>query len=336
MLHADYVDGRSTRVRIVTLAVEDSDLVVTGEGVAVRVPFARVQVDERLGRAPRRLHLPGGALCTVRDLHGLERLLSAAGHRHGLVDRLQRHAPAIVVAGVLFIVLAVALYRWALPWAAAVGARHMPPAVARELSAQTMRLLDGSVLLESKLDVDRQATLLDEFHAMRTAEGGHPTSELLFRASPKLGANAFTMPDGTIIILDDLVTSMDDDQEILAVLAHELGHVRGRHGLQRLLQSTSVAALITFYVGDFSTVLAIAPTAVLDARYSQDLEQAADDYAASTLVQNGISPSRLADALEALAKEHPGSHGIGFLSSHPSTDARIRRLRSLGATTLSR
>jgi putative metalloprotease len=68
----------------------------------------------------------------------------------------------------------------------------------------------------------------------------------------------------------------------------------------------------------------------VQARYSQDLERQADDYGAAVLVRNGMSADLLARALEALSKSRPGSAGGGYLSSHPSTDARIQHLRELG------
>jgi len=85
----------------------------------------------------------------------------------------------------------------------------------------------------------------------------------------QLGANAFTLPDGSIILLDDLITAVGDDRETLAVLAHELGHAHHRHGLQMLLRSSVLGAFLTLYVGDVSHLLAAAPAALLQARYSQ-------------------------------------------------------------------
>jgi len=330
VLAASYFDGQSTRVREVFLALVDNDLVITGESVDVRVPFAQVVIDERLGRAARRLRLPDGAFCEVRDLDQLDALLLSAGHRDGWVDRMQRRLRVVLVALVAFVLVVAAAYKWGLPVAAEIGARHLPPALATALSVQTLKVLDGRVLEESKLPAERQAKLTSELRALRLPEGGSPTSELLFRRSRPLGANAFTLPDGTIIILDDLVSSMDDRQ-ILAVLSHELGHARAHHGLQLLLQSSAVGAFWTFYVGDISALLAAAPAAIVQARYSQKLEQQADDYAAALLTKNGMSPGLLADALRTLLASHPEASKEGYLSSHPSTDARMQHLRDLGA-----
>jgi Zn-dependent protease with chaperone function len=332
MLHAHYFDGRSTRVCIVNLSVVGEDLVIAGEDIDFRVPFARVMVDERLGRAPRRLRLPDGAFCEVRDLDALDTLLASTAHRDGWVDRMQRQLQFTLFATIACAALAVVAYEWGLPWAAAIGARHLPPAVARAISVQTLKILDGKLLLPSKIADQRRQALRVRFRALQLPQGGSPDSELLFRSSPQLGANAFTFPDGTIIVLDDLITSIDDDQQTLAVFAHELGHARGRHSLRLLLHGSAVGALWTMYVGDISTLVAAAPAALVQARYSQDLEQQADDYAAALLIHNGLSPALLADALEKLAESHAGTSTGGYLSSHPSTDERMRHLRLLAAS----
>jgi Zn-dependent protease with chaperone function len=329
VLRADFFDGRSTRVRDVTLSVVGDDLIISGEGVDIRAPFAHVKVDERLGQAPRRLRLHDGSFCEVRDLDALDRLLSRTAHRDGRVDRMQRHLHVVVFASVACVALAVAGYKWGLPWAAAEGARRLPPAVGRTLSVQALKVLDGGILAPSKIPEDRQQVLEARFLALRLPKDGSPASTLLFRHSRQLGANAFALPDGTIVVLDDLITAIDNDQRILAVLAHELGHVHGRHGLRLLLQSSAVAAFATFYLGDISHLLAAAPAAVVQARYSRDLEQQADDFAASTLRHNGMSPGLLADALQSLAERHPELSAGGYLSSHPPTDERMRHLRQL-------
>jgi Zn-dependent protease with chaperone function len=332
MLDANYFDGRSTRIRVVKLSVAGADLIIAGEDIDLHIPFAEVKVDERLGRAPRRLRLKDGAFCEVRDLDALDALLSSAAHRDGWVDRMQRHLQLVLFSIVMCVVLVVVAYKWALPWAAAQGATRLAPAVGKTLSAQALKMLDGAILLPSKIPAERQRALSGQFHGLRLPAGGTSDSVLLFRRSPQLQANAFTLPDGTIVVLDDLITSIGDDRQTLAVLAHELGHAHGHHGLQLLLQSSAIGAFWTFYIGDISNLLAAAPAAVVQARYSQAFEREADDYGAALLLRNGMSPALLADALEKLAESHSGSSTGGYLSSHPSTDERMRHLRQLAAS----
>src|SRR3984893_18236029 len=119
MLHANYFDGRSTRVRVVNLSVAGEDLIIAGEDVEFRVPFADVTVDERLGRAPRRLGLKDGTFCEVRDLEALDILLSSTAHRDGWVDRMQRHLQFVLFSIVACLAPAGVAYKSCVSWAAA-------------------------------------------------------------------------------------------------------------------------------------------------------------------------------------------------------------------------
>jgi Zn-dependent protease with chaperone function len=265
----------------------------------------------------------------VSDLNALDMLLASIAHRDGWVDRIQRRARFVLLSLAACALVAVAVYRWGLPWVADIGAAHMPAGIGVKLSDQALEVLDGKILLPSGIAEDRQRTLNAKFHALRLPEGGNARAALLFRRSPQLGANAFTLPDGRIIVLDDLLSIIGDDRQILATLAHEAGHGHGNHGMRMLLQNSLVGAFLAFYVGDISSLLAIAPATLMQARYSRDFEEQADDYAAAVLRLNGMSPGLLADALDKLAKSHKETAGAGYLSSHPATDARMRHLRSL-------
>lgn len=329
MLRAQYLARGSTRVRAVSLSVAGRDLFITGEEVERTVPLASVTFDEQLGNAPRRVRLSDGSFCEVRDLDGLRTLMKAAGVRDGWVDRTQRHLRWIVLSVAACVLLVAAAYRWGLPWAAEVVAQRLPPVISKVLTVQTLKALDGGLLLPSKLDAARQVALRTQFQALRLPDGGQIRWPLLFRRSPALGANAFTLPDGTIVLLDDLVTQLNDDKQTLAVLSHEAGHAQGRHGMQLLLRSSAVGAFLAFYLGDVSQLLAAAPAALVQAKYSQSLEWQADEYGAAVMAANGMSAALLADALRQLSKSHPETSGVAYLTTHPPTAERMRRLKEL-------
>jgi Zn-dependent protease with chaperone function len=326
MLTAEFFDGQSARVREVILRVDGQTLFISGENIELQVPFDGVRVDERLGRAPRRLRFSDGAFCEVRDLDALDALLSSAGHHDGWVDRTQRRALSVAACLAAVMALVYVGYVWVLPWAARKAAVRVPEAVSHQLSIATLRALDQQILFPSSVPEARQRELSDKFHNLRLPGSGRPQEVLLFRRSPQLGANAFTLPDGTIIVLDDLVKVVDDDQGILAAMSHELGHAHGRHGLQLLLQSSVVGTFLGFYLGDFSGVLTVAPATLLHAKYSRGLEEQADDYAVTVLKINGMSPVLLAEALKKLAASHRDNMDMGYMSTHPAIGERVQRL----------
>jgi len=145
-------------------------------------------------------------------------------------------------------------------------------------------------------------------------------------------------------MLDELVELTKDDNEIIAVLAHERGHVERRHAMRMVLQSSVVGLVLAWYVGDVSGLLATAPAIIMQAKYSRDMEREADVYAEQTLQINGLSPCLLASILDKLEaahlaamkekdKEEQPAAGAGkrneamdYLASHPATRERKRLL----------
>jgi Zn-dependent protease with chaperone function len=158
-------------------------------------------------------------------------------------------------------------------------------------------------------------------------------ARILFRGGGPLGANAVALPAGIVVVTDELVSLAKDNGEIAAVLAHEAGHVRGRHGLRHLLQNSMTVLLVSAATGDLasiSSLAAAAPTMLVDAKYSRDFEREADAAAARYLRSRGIPLRKYADILSRMEadRERYGkgerSRVSGYLSTHPSVRERIR------------
>jgi predicted Zn-dependent protease len=153
---------------------------------------------------------------------------------------------------------------------------------------------------------------------------------LVFRSGP--GPNAFALPGGIVVVTDDMVKLAQSDEQLLAVLAHEIGHVRGRHALRLLLRQSGVFVLVTALAGDAvgMTILAAAlPTVLLESNYSREFEADADDYAFDVLKRHGYSPQAFADVMRRLQAAEKSSGDderfFRYLSSHPVTAERIER-----------
>ncbi len=322
VISAIYFDGKSSRAHAVTLTIADGQLLLQGE-VFRALPLAEVSFGERLGDAPRHIGLPEGAYCAVADHAGVESLLQAAGRRSRWVDRAQRSAgmallATALVAGVLF-----AGWKWGLPAVAELSSRLIPESAVVALSDQALEQLGPHMLRPSQLPAQQQQRLRAGFERL----GGKP-GQLLFRDSDRV--NAFALPDGRIVLLDPLVALADNDAQVLAVLAHERGHVAARHGLRLIIQSSVMAGVFSALVGDISTLLATAPAVLLHASYSRDFEREADQYAALQLRAAGASPQALADMLAKLQANSGGGDGNAFLSSHPAPRERMDALRRAG------
>jgi Zn-dependent protease with chaperone function len=212
-------------------------------------------------------------------------------------------------------------------------ALRTPPSLARLVTNQTLAALDNHVLIPTKLSQARQQDILARF---RTVSGWEkqsgPHYQLLIRDAPHIGPNAFALPDGRIVMTDQLVAMAQNDAEIDAVFAHEMAHVNHAHGLQRVYQASLVPAAIAFITGDASQMAqfaAVLPGILLQSAYSRAFEQQADDDAAALLRGHGEDPGHLADLLERMEHKSCGKGGCGpsWLGSHPATAERAARLR---------
>ena len=309
-------------------------LVVRGEEIERRERLAGLKVSEPLGAAPRIVTFADGAHCEIRDHEAFAQLLRDSQHRDGWVVRMQNRWAWALVAVMLTVAAVAAGYRWGLPIAAEWIAYRLPPRLLASMGESSLAFLDKGILHPSKLTSTRQETLKQAFENLEQPSRTSPAHTIVFRNGGSIGANAFALPDGTIVVTDQLVTSARNDNEILGVLSHELGHLERRHSLRMLIQGSIVGFVVGWYVGDVSSVAAGLPSALLQARYSRDFEREADAYAAQMLKLNGISPSVLAHMLERLqAKARKASSQgadpfAGYLDSHPATQERIRMLES--------
>lgn len=328
MTDARYFDGKTAAAHPVNLTLEAQTLLLHGDGIALRWPLNEVQISERLGNTPRRLAFPDGSHCEVSDHAALDAMLP---HRRGWLDRMQHSLPWALLSAVLIVAALIASYRYLLPWGAEMLAQRAPESVLQQMGRSTLETLDRLMLRPSTLDAARQQTLTAKFAALRPLPGSDMQYRILFRSAPGAGPNAFALPDGTIVLLDELVALTADDNEILAVLAHERGHVERRHGARMVLQSSAVGLVIGWYMGDVSSLLTVIPAAVLEAGYSRDMEREADEYAAAMLQHNALSPCLLTAMLDKLEAAHSKAAAasqsdtqkvMDYFASHPATGER--------------
>jgi predicted Zn-dependent protease len=119
---------------------------------------------------------------------------------------------------------------------------------------------------------------------------------------------------------------------LVAVLAHEIGHVTHRHALRRLLQDSATVLLIAAITGDATSITSLSatvPTLLIETKYSRDFEREADRFALGYLKENNINPRHFSDILLRLEQSRPGESDIpDFLSSHPGTKERIKAFQS--------
>jgi predicted Zn-dependent protease len=147
---------------------------------------------------------------------------------------------------------------------------------------------------------------------------------------PQPTVNAIAIPGDRILIYQGLLAEMESENELMMVLAHELGHFAHRDHLRQLGRGLLLQWLIAGVVGDAGSLQAIAlsgATALDNSRFSQSQEYSADEFGLTLLQQTYGQVAGATDFFARLSQE-PGSN-IDFLATHPGSDQRVQRLEHL-------
>jgi len=328
---AVYYDGRTSarkpvRVRGYTLVIQ-----IVGEGLRLDVPLGKVRVDPPVGGTRRALHLPDGAQLQTDDHAAVETLFPRAHALEGWVHGLERRWPYALAALAVTAVVAWWSVVDGLPLAAKIVSGFVPVAWEAKLGEQTLEFFEGRLCRPSALGAARRQALQQRFARLTAGLADGYSYRLLPRDCRGVGANAFALPGGTVVMTDALVKLAQSDDQISAVLAHEIGHVRHRHGLRMALQAAGLAALAAALFGDATSITSLAttlPVALLQSGYTRELETEADDYAFRRLRKIGLSPKAFAEIMLLLEKDHKkrsGGDSRNYFSTHPATAKRIER-----------
>jgi Zn-dependent protease with chaperone function len=341
MLTGTYFPAGSSRSISARASVSEMGLLtIVDESGAVLVEIAlkKVRASERLGNLRRRLELPDGGYFETSDNDGVDSMLRAGGRRrHGaLIDRLESSLRWMAVSVVVAAITITLMIFYGFPAAADWLAWHTPRAVLVTISGQTLNTMDRFALEPSQLkpaDKRRASTL---FARVATAGAqGKSAYRLLFREGHMIGPNAFSLPDGTIVMTDELYVLAMRDDELEGVFGHEIAHADRRHVLQLLYEGSLLPAAIALITGDasqFGQIAAVLPTILIQSSYSRAAEQQADDDSAAMMKRIGADPAALGDFLLRLERNLCGKKGCseGWLGSHPDAAVRAARLRQEG------
>ena len=291
-----------------------------------------LRLSPRLGRLPRQLALPGAGHLELEHSPLLEAWLPTPGRLEAAADWLERRRAAVLASAVVMVLGVVGFFEIGLPWMADRVAPLVPPAMERTISKQAMALLDGRQLQPTALPESRREALRLRFHGITRGLPRADGLRLEFRDAPLLGPNAFVLPDGLVVMTDQLVALAEDEDELLAVLAHEAGHHEHRHGMRRALESSAVVVVAGFLFGDVSGTASLSvsiPVLLLESGFSRKHEREADGFAFGLLQRHGISPDAFARIMARLSKHHGVDETgvVGYLSSHPPSAERIEAAR---------
>lgn len=160
---------------------------------------------------------------------------------------------------------------------------------------------------------------------------------LNFKVYNVVDVNAFACPDGSVRVFAAIMDLMNDD-ELLGVIGHEIGHVLKRHSKNAFKTELLTGALKDAVASTGGKAAALTESqlgtlgeSLINAKYSQKQESEADDCGYDFLVKNGKNPWGIVMSFEKL-QSLEGNGGAKasavdkMFSSHPETKARIEKM----------
>lgn len=348
-IEGQFFTAKSSRQQASTLTINSGGLVevvnIEHQSLLTGVhQFRDLDISPRLGNTPRFIQFETGDRFETLDNDSVDELLKQKQQSvlYRLLHKMESHLIFVFLVTVFTSFAVWGFVKFGVPAGASLIATVLPVETSQYLGQGTLEIMDKSVFEPSELDPQRKNDLQALFQ--QYAEPYQQYSvKVSFRKSDGIGANAMALPDGHIIFTDDMVNLAEQDEELIAIFGHEIGHLAHRHMLRRVIQDsmfTLVLVLMTGDVSSASSVITAIPGVLLELAYSRKFEQEADAFAYDFLVENKIPTVYFADIMQRLEATHSRDEAIGesegkgakedhdyssYLSTHPATEERIQK-----------
>lgn len=191
------------------------------------------------------------------------------------------------------------------------------------LGAETNRAILGQV----KLYRNPAATsYIDRIGQRLARTSGRPNIRYTFQVVEDNAINAFATMGGYVYINTGTMKAADNEAQLAGVIGHEIGHIAGKHSLQRVRQSAIAQGISSVAGVDRDRIVQMGVQVALTLPNSRQDEFDADRRGLTMMIQTGYAPIGLAEFMRKLASSNSAPE---FLSSHPAASERATRLQNM-------
>lgn len=326
-------DGVSSKEQPARLRVVGERVTVEIDGGAtLAYEKSSVLISDRVAKIPRVLTFNDQRTFVTDDNEGVDRLIKPSFFKRSIFSAEMSLRTALLSVAAIVVIFSF-LYLVILPEFAVWLAPRLPKSLMTMIADQTNGYLESSGMFSEPTLTPGEMEVLKLLFAELKNEHPDLGIEFLVKGGKSVGANAFALPDARIILTEELVRLSSSQDEIRAVLYHEIGHIFHHH-TSRILIERSAISLALLSVGG-ADALGV-PLVLMTASYSRKHENEADRFAAEALLRKGLKPTLLGDVLlkmEEEAKREMGDMKMpSFLSSHPLSTERMENLKKFSSS----
>lgn len=321
------------------IVVDRSELHFQSEAITLDVPMYRLRV--RVGEGEdERIYLqdaesPEWEIFTsdfdlldhplIPQMQAVRDRLSQSATKDEVVRRLKvvGYVMAFLVVMIWFVDVAADLALSAL-------VARVPPQMEQKLGDEALAELQMTMtFIEDSNRVDCLATLI----APLTNSVALGTNGLKLFLADDEDPNACALPGGYVVVTTGLLNLVERPEELLGVLAHELAHVKQKHGIRSMISGAGPFLMFGVLLGGRGGVVGLLGSAtdlVVRSGFSQEYETEADEVGWQMMLASKVDPRGLTDALRKL-REHEKKQDLEddmpqAFSTHPALDKRIARM----------
>ena len=255
--------------------------------------------------------------------------------KRNILHLLESNLPIILLSLFITGLMTFAFIKWGIPSISKKLSSYVPYEINKSLSNNSLEMLDEYFLKKSKLPNEKKDELLTIFKneiIPLINKKKNFEYKLGFRSwdlEKKSIANALALPNGNIIITDELIRISENKEELKAIIFHELAHIQYHHGMQRIIEGSLLAIAVVSIVGDANMLgdLGIGfGSLLINSNYSRNHEQEADIFAFNKMLKNNINPKYFISIMSKIDKNidvKSEDEASNYLSSHPNTKKRL-------------
>jgi predicted Zn-dependent protease len=201
-------------------------------------------------------------------------------------------------------------------------------ALGRQLAPQMAAQFGG---LSTRPERERVRAVGERLFA-RSSAARTPYKYSFYLLADSRTVNAFALPGGQIFITEALYALLESEDELAAVLGHEIGHVLARHSAEHLakqqLTQSLVGAVIVGSGADYNTAqIAQLAGSLVNMKHGRDDELESDALGLRITREAGYDPRAMIGVMQKLEKASGGSRQPEFASTHPNPGNRIARIK---------
>ena len=190
------------------------------------------------------------------------------------------------------------------------------------------RQINQGLLESGKVKLSKDARInqyVQEIGQQLAATSDRPDLPYTFQVVRDNSINAFATMGGFVYLHTGLIKTADNEAELASVIAHEIGHIVGRHSITQLRNTALAQGLLSAAGLETKTWVQLAVNLAYNLPNSRKDELEADRLGLNNLAEAGYAPTAMISFMGKLAQQ--GGSIPAILSTHPATGDRIFALQ---------